>query len=310
MKILLPLCGMLILLLSACGSVSNGTQPNDMYAIQTAAYQTAFAIVNMSATAGAPTETPKPTRTPVPSPTRTMLSTNTPQALEGPNISYDGISFNADPILGNEVFMNVMNESPPFTVFSFAPDGDCREIGCVRVYQVEEFRKYPFGDTIMDELQSAIATGSTRYFPTWGGAGILLRAQTQHVGFQNGTGIRAIVERAQKGFFANNEALVYDFHGLTEDGQHYVEVVYPIDAPILLSTYDPAENTNREAISVQVLPDPNDDPYGLLLDVIMREYNQEAQRQLDILRGSRFTPDLELLDDLVGSLLVNSSSGE
>jgi hypothetical protein len=40
------------------------------------------------------------------------------------------------------------------------------------------------------------------------------------------------------------------------------------------------------------------------MGAVMREYNQEAQRQLDLLDGSNFTPDLGLLDALVGSLLI------
>jgi hypothetical protein len=172
---------------------------------------------------------------------------------------------------------------------------------------VEAFRDYPFGDDIIDALQAAIETGSYEYFPTWGSA-ILLRAQTQHIRFQNGAGMRAVVMRGQNGYLANNEAVVYDFHGLTDDGQYYVEVIFPIDAPILLSTYDPSENTNEGAFLVPEIPEGP--PFGETLKDVMLEYNQEAQRQLDVLESSSFTPDLGLLDALVSSLLVTSSSGE
>jgi hypothetical protein len=227
--------------------------------------------------------------------------------LGGNHASYNGISFSVDPKLGEAVFMRVAPGPPAYTEFSFAPEGDCEKVGCVRVYLVEGFRLYPFGDDIMDDLQAAIETGSDHYFPTWGSA-ILLRAQTQHIRFQNGAGIRATVMRAQKGFFANNEALVYDFHGLTDDGQYYVVVTFPIDAPILLSTYDPDENTNEAAIPVPEIPE--DDPFDLFLNEVMLAYNQEAQRQLDALGSAGFIPDLGTLDALVGSLLVTSSSGE
>jgi len=226
--------------------------------------------------------------------------------MGGADVFYNGIRFTVDPVLGDVLFMSVALEPPGYTEFSFALEGYCREVGCVTVYPVEAFRDYPFGDEIIDELRATIETGSYSYFPTWGSA-ILLRAQTQHIRFQNGAGIRATVMRAQKGFFANNEALVYDFHGLTDDGQYYVEVTFPIDAPMLLSTYEPAENTNEGALPVPALPDGP--PFGAL-NGVMREYNQEAQRQLDALESASFIPDLGLLDALVGSLLVTSSSGE
>jgi hypothetical protein len=203
--------------------------------------------------------------------------------------------------------MSMALEPPGYTMFSFALEGRCQEVGCVMVYRVKGFRTYPFGDDIIDALQAAIETGSYEYFPTWGSA-ILLRAQTQHIRFQNGAGMRAIVMRGQMGYLANNEAVVYDFHGLTDDGQYYVEVIFPIDAPILLSTYDPAENKNEGAFLVPEIPEGP--PFGETLKGVMFEYNQEAQRQLDALESASFIPDLGILDALVSSLLVTSSSGE
>jgi hypothetical protein len=235
------------------------------------------------------------------------IPTATALRLGGRDVYYNGISFSVDPVLGDGVFMRIAPGAPGYTVFSFALEWYCREVGCVTVYTVEAFRDYPFGDDIIDKLQAAIESGSYDYFPTWGAA-ILLRAQTQHIRFQNGAGIRATVMRAQMGYLANNEALVYDFHGLTDDGQYYVEVTFPIDAPILLSSYDPAENTNEGAFLVPEIPEGP--PFGETLKGVLLEYNQEAQRQLDALEGASFIPDLGLIDALVGSLLVTSSSGE
>jgi hypothetical protein len=254
-----------------------------------------------------PTSGPTGTTSPLPLPVSTAIPTTTALALGGSDVSYNGISFSVDPVLGEVVFMRIAPGPPGYTEFSFALEGDCEKVGCVTVYLVEAFREYPFGDSIMDELQASIETGSYHYFPTWGSA-ILLRAQTQHIRFRNGAGIRATVMRAQKGYFANNEALVYDFHGLTDDGQYYVKVTFPIDAPMLLSTYDPDENTNEGAIPVPEIPE--DDPFELFLNEVMLAYNQEAQRQLDALENVDFIPDLGYLDALVGSLLVTSPSGE
>ena len=299
--------GFLIIVLSACGSESNTTATIDIPAIQTVAHQTVIADMEKIATANAQTATPKLTSTLIPRPSSTVIPTTTALKLKGAEVSYDGISFTVDPILGDVVFMSRILEPPGYTKFSFAMEQPCREVGCITVYRVEAFRDYPFGDYIIDELQAVIETGSHEYFPAWGSA-ILLRSKTQHIRFQNGAGIRAAVMRAQNGYFANNEALIYDFHGLSSDGQYYVEVQYPIDAPILLSTYDPAENTNKGAIPVPELPD--EDPFSYAIKSLMHEYNLEAQRQLELLEDASFVPDLGILDALAGSLMLDSSNGE
>jgi hypothetical protein len=220
-------------------------------------------------------------------------------ALHGPAVSYDGIRFTIDPILGEQVFVDAKSSSPSYAGFSFAPEGLCQYVGCVTVYSVESYRKdIPFGADIIDQLKSAIEKQSNRYFPVLM-AHILLRAQTQHLRFQNGAGIRAVVIKGQNTVWANNESLVYEFHGLTDDGQYYVVVTFPIDAPMLLSTYDPAKNVNKDALPVPELP-ANGAQQGAAMD----KYNQEAQRQLDLLDGSQFTPDLGRLDALAASLLI------
>jgi hypothetical protein len=219
--------------------------------------------------------------------------------LEGPDISYHGISFTVDPVLGEAVFADTASGPPGYAEFSFAPGARCRATGCVIVYPVEAYREdIPFGGDLIDGLQSAIEDQSDSYFPALA-AHILLRAQTQHVRFQNGAGIGAVVMGGQDLFFANNESLQYEFHGLTDDGRYYVQVMFPIAAPMLLSTFDPAENVNEDAIPVPELPE--DDRQA---SIVINEYNEEAERQLDVLDGSSFTPDLGSLDALVDSLLV------
>ncbi len=252
-----------------------------------------------------PTETPEPTATlppespPPPPPTPTLKSASSQLVFKGPAVSHNGISFTLDPGLSDEVSVSTASDSLGDTEFSFG-EGGCLQAGCVTVYPVRSYREeILFGSDIIDGLQSAIETQSNNYFPVLM-AHVLLRAQTQHLRFQNGSGIRAIVMKGQDTVFANNESVVYEFHGLTDDGQYYVAATFPIDAPMLLSTCcDPADNTNEAAIPVPELP-ADDVERG----AVMREYNQEAQRQLDALDSSGFVPDLGLLDALVTLLLI------
>ncbi len=249
--------------------------------------------------------TPSPTFTVemTPKPTHAIAPTPTQLVLQGPVISYNGISFTLAPALGDKVFiMDTASDSHADVTFSLMPGGHCRDVGCVTVYPVASYREEVlFGDDIIDGLTSAIAEQSNSYFPVLM-AHILLRAQTQFLRFQNGMGMRALVIKGQDTVWANNASIVYEFHGLTDDGQYYVVVTFPIDAPILLSTHDPAENVNEAAIPVPELP--GDDGQ---LGAVMRTYNEEVQRQLDVLDSANFKPDLGLLDALVDSLLVMPS---
>jgi hypothetical protein len=275
-----------------------------------------------AATTAPPGETPtpkRPTQTPRP-PTATPADTATAQAtapatapatalateqlpptqsptsalgaaLEGPAISYNGVSFDLAPLLGDTIYTHdeqMYGAEVNYTSFTFAPEGWCQEVGCVEVYPLEQYQA-AFPDYPLPPL----------------GAATIIRAQDQALSFQNGDGARSIRMRGQDGFFANNEALVYDFQGYSDDGQFYVSIIIPIDAPILLSSADPSANTNAAAIPAPIeLPG---DP-GQLSDV-MREYNQEVERQLDLLAATDFMPSLSVLDALVTSLRVEALTG-
>ena len=249
------------------------------------------------------THSPTPTAEPTPTlpPVVTIEPMPAPLTLKGPAVLYSGISFAVDPAVGSEVFIRTEPGSRAYVEFFFAPEGYCRDVGCMTIYPVESYREgVRFGADVIDGLHSAVETKSEDYFPAVM-AHVLLRAKTRHLRFQNGAGIRAVVMKGQNTVYANNESVVYEFHGLTDDGRYYVAATFPIDAPMLLSACcDPAENTNEAAIPV---PEGRDGD-GAEAGAVIREYNREAQRQLDALDGSGFTPDLTLLDELVRSLLI------
>jgi hypothetical protein len=242
-----------------------------------------------------PTAAPPATATAAPSPT--------PPAPATSIVSHSGVTFRVHPILGDEVFLRSEPDTLAQLEFSFAPEGSCHDVGCVTIYPAESYRgTIPFGADVIDGLRSAIETQSDDTFPTLM-AQLLLRAKTTHLRFQNGRGMRAVVMKGHDTVWANNQTIVYEFHGLTDDGQHYVAATFPIDAPMLLSyCCDPAANTNPAAIPVPELPANNVEAAA-----VIREYNREAERQLDALQDDGFTPNLTRLDDLVRSLLITAS---
>jgi ligand-binding sensor domain-containing protein len=103
-------------------------------------------------------------------------------------------------------------------------------------------------------------------------------------------------------FWANSADITYDYQGFTDDERYYVFVTLPIDAPILLSTSSPEENTNEGAIPV---PAPLPDDFAQL-NAAIQEYNQEVKQQLDLLAAADFTPSLDVLDALVTSLRIEA----
>ncbi|MFQ5410624.1 MAG: two-component regulator propeller domain-containing protein, partial [Anaerolineales bacterium] len=245
---------------------------------------------------GPPTETPTLTETAsvtpsLPAPTATSQPATippptveaTPPTPAGATVSYNGISFNLNPALGDTAYVHdeqMYGSEVNYTRFTFAPEGWCREVGCVEVYPTTDYR----------------AAFPDQPFPPLGAA-TLLRAQQQSLDFQNGSGARAIRMYGQAAYFANNESLVYTFAGFTADDQYYVFVEIPIDAPLLMSAADPATNTNPAA----QLPQAGQDEAA---------YNREIEQQLNLLAPADFTPSLSALDALVASLRIEAPSAD
>ena len=258
------------------------------------------------------TPTPTPTDTPLPAPTlmpTESSSTKTPRATPTIEVSHEisqtyttsanGVQFVMDTRIAAAVYPELSRETVQYRRSRFAPEGFCRDVGCVTVYDVASFRaEIPGGNFIMDDLVTALANSSETHIPTWGAA-ILLQVQEKALPVASGQGIRAVVMRGQNAFWAHNEAIVYDFHGLTADGRYYINVTIPIDAPILIDNFDPADNTNPNALPIpEIAADPAEEV------VQMVQYNTEAAQRLDDLPEAAFAPDLALLDALVASLTV------
>ena len=73
-------------------------------------------------------------------------------------------------------------------------------------------------------------------------------ADVQSVNFVNGNGIRYLTQFDESPLPANNHELFYYFHGITNDGNYYVQVVLPIQAPFLASDNNPNSPLPRNGI--------------------------------------------------------------
>jgi hypothetical protein len=111
----------------------------------------------------------------------------------------------------------------------------------------------------------------------------VFHAQVHYLDFQNGSGVRFITQYSQENVGRlTNKNIFYTFQGLTRDGKYYVAAFFPITA-------------------------------SGLRDELVQEDWQAAQahltediQHLESLSSQDFEPDLEILDSIIKSLVVDT----
>ena len=114
-------------------------------------------------------------------------------------------------------------------------------------------------------------------------------AAVQSLNFVNGNGIRYLTQFDQSPLPVNNHELVYYFHGITSDGNNYVQMILPVQAPFLA----PDENPNSP-LPQNGIPFHTDPSY----------FNAIAQ-QLNATPPDQFSPSLASLDALIQSITIS-----
>jgi hypothetical protein len=124
----------------------------------------------------------------------------------------------------------------------------------------------------------------------------VLRARVRYVDFEGGKGVVFLTQFNIEDTLITNQALTYVFQGLTDDGAQYVSATFPVAAPFLPADYTEAE-AERLGLNQTLL-------LGTKLEKRYRAYLAQTARRLDSLPPAQFSPDLNLLDELLGSLRV------
>ncbi|MFZ1043244.1 MAG: hypothetical protein WCA79_00400 [Anaerolineales bacterium] len=114
-------------------------------------------------------------------------------------------------------------------------------------------------------------------------------ADVQSINFANGNGIRYLTQFDQSPLPANNRELFYYFHGITNDGNYYVQVVLPIQSPFL-----PPDNNPSSPLPRNGIPFHGD-----------QSYFNAVEQQLNATPPDQFSPSLTSLDALVQSIKVS-----
>ncbi|RME05647.1 MAG: hypothetical protein D6803_08515 [Anaerolineae bacterium] len=84
------------------------------------------------------------------------------------------------------------------------------------------------------------ALGDFLFPPMAYNAAVIFETPAELLDFENIQGRRTLEMHGQNGWFANNEMLRYIFRGYTADGEYALYVTFPITAPFLPSSSDPA----------------------------------------------------------------------
>ena len=216
----------------------------------------------------------------VPTQSQPEIQTETPgpvtgQALDGPDINYNGIRFTLDPALGSHLYVfedviTLEGATAHNIRFALTPEEYC-QTWCLMVYPVAEFEQ-AFGTFVLPPAGNR------------GGAAVIFEAQKTSLSLQNGSGDRSLETFGQSHFGVSNESLKYVFRGYSADKQYGIYVQVPIHTTSL-----PDVAPTMEFNSLDVL-----------------DYNQKAAESMNALTNADFTPDLGLLDALVASIDVET----
>jgi hypothetical protein len=127
------------------------------------------------------------------------------------------------------------------------------------------------------------------FLPVWNAAQHF-NSNALLLNFKNGKGIRYLTQYVQDTSPVTNEHLFYTFQGLTDDGLSYVAFTIPVTHPDLPAGWDDFFKGT----------DGNIETYG----VNYQQYLEETISMLDETDDNKFSPSLQVLDDIVKSLTV------
>ena len=240
-------------------------------------------------------------------------------SFEIPSLTFDDVSFDlpndiASEFKGEFVEAELPTEDAPwrnapeyleFTFRTYA-DRNHREFDppTIRIYKITAFDgienmlggagRFAVADliTMLKERPNldSFDVFSNRIPDDTPGAAASTHAFFDYMDFQNGSGIHFVTYYAQAFVGVNNQALMYRYIGITNDGQYFVSVRLPIEVADLSPEF-------AEFIPEDETAPPFEE---------FSEFSQEVATYLDSLPTNDYTPNLISLNALVQSLQVGT----
>jgi hypothetical protein len=135
--------------------------------------------------------------------------------------------------------------------------------------------------------QSSDVQGNIPFLPLEN-AGQVFHSNFKQLQFQNGAGVRYVTMYSQGIYAINNHDVFYTFQGITSDGKTYISLVLPVNNILLPANGDiPPAGETMESFSNKY-----------------QTYLANSVAQLNTSPDDSFTPDLQLLDELVQSITL------
>lgn len=229
-----------------------------------------------------------------------------PSPTPEPDVNFNGISFSYDKSLSSGVETAVFPASnnpegaafeiyPEYTQFKFTGYvlQDKFFEPSIEVYPVDKYAKMsqPAAEIIAEfrdlMTRKPAAPEDIPHLPIWNAAQ-MLQAHVKYLKFQNGSGVRFLTQYAQSFVPINNHDLFYCFQGMTEDEGYFISITLPVNHPSLPPTYESVPNNDWDAFADQ-----------------FPAYILEIEQKLSAQPEDSFTPNLNLLDQMVETILVS-----
>ena len=148
----------------------------------------------------------------------------------------------------------------------------------------------------LDELRTQLDERPTEPYLTglpWVGAARFINADPAYVNFQNGIGIRALVQYTQSGSPVVDGELLYQFVGLTDDREYLVHAAFALDSSLISADADRDTDFNFNAyVEYQIFSD--------------HAFQDNLSVLLSTAPDNTFTPRLSDVDTFIKSLRVDT----
>ncbi len=162
----------------------------------------------------------------------------------------------------------------------------------IMVFNAAEYAQYGTSETQLIAVLTHMNFTDDQPLPAGLPVGAGYNAQVYGINFQNGKGIRYLTQFDQAPVPANNQGLIYYFHGITNDGQYYVEAILPVQAPFFAADSSPNSLVPADGI-----------PFPVDMEGMIGYYSAITER-LNATDTFSFTPYLDHLDSMMESIQI------
>jgi hypothetical protein len=175
-------------------------------------------------------------------------------------------------------------------LFPGYPLANTRHTPHLSLYDADRFREVnPNAGPMLDELQSLLQTqpAAPEVVPLLSvfGAAQMITTGVEYLDFEGGTGVRLVTQYGQAVWPINNFDLFYAFTGLSDDGSTLIVAIMPV--------------------ANAALPDDPDEIVSGDMEGFMAGYEDyivSTEAMLNAAAPGSYTPNIELLDDLMRSI--------